>query len=134
MDYAHLAHHYLIDRGISPEGITALKIRWVTYEDAVTLYGYGRLATSPDGVILFPMNPNGSVTSARNFYSTDLARVEHLATINRYQQSKGLAPTDRVPKYLLPKGDLAKGFLYDPYTLLHPASDTPDNSLIYVNP
>jgi phage/plasmid-associated DNA primase len=121
-----LAHGYLIGRGISEATITALRIHWVSRDDAITeRYGYGKLATSQDGLIVFPIELDGNrvISVARNFYSSPESEMQHLATINRYRQSKGLEPVKRVAKYLLPIGDRAKGLLYDPYKLLNPDSD-----------
>jgi hypothetical protein len=103
-----LALKYLTGRGLSEDTIAALKIHWVSRDDAITeRYVYGRQATSPDGLIVFPIEFGGDrvISVARNFYSRPEAETQHLAEINQYRQSKGLEPVKRVPKYLLPTGD-----------------------------
>jgi phage/plasmid-associated DNA primase len=123
-----LAFDYLISRGISETTIADLKIHCVSRDNAVKdLYGYGKLATSPDGVIVFPIEIRSKpiISIARNFYSSPESEAEHLATMNRHRQSKGLEPVKRVPKYILPSGDRAKGKLYDPYRLMNPDTDKP---------
>jgi hypothetical protein len=123
-----LALQYLLKRGLSEATISALGIHWINREAAITeRYGYGKQATSPDGLIVFPIELSGDriISVARNFYSRPEAETQHLAEINQYRQSKGLEPVKRVPKYLLPTGDRAKGKLYDPYRLLAPKTDKP---------
>jgi D5 N terminal like len=123
-----LIQNYLIGRGISESVIKCLDIHWASRDDAVTdRYGYGKLATSPDGVIVFPieMGRKRIISIARNFYNSPESEAEHLVTINRHRQSKGLEPVKRVPKYILPSGDRAKSKLYDPYRLLNPDTDKP---------
>jgi hypothetical protein len=123
-----LAIRYLLGRGLSEEAISALKIQWVSRVEAITeRYGYGRQATSPDGLIVLPIKLGSDriISVARNFYGSAEAETQHLAAINRYRQSKGMEPVKRVPKYLLPTGNRAKGKLYDPYRLLNPNTDKP---------
>lgn len=121
-----LALRYLIGRNLPKNTIAALEIKWVGRDEAVTeRYGYGKQATSPDGLIVFPIEFGGDrvISVARNFYGSPEVENQHLATINQHRQSKGLEPVKRVPKYVLPTGDRAKGRLYDPYKLLNPDSD-----------
>jgi D5 N terminal like len=123
-----LALQYLIGRGLSSETIAALGIHWISRDEAITeRYGYGKQATSPDGLIVFPIELGGDriISIGRNFYDSPESETQHLATINRYRQSKGLQPVKKVGKYILPTGDRAKGRLYDPHKLLNPDSDKP---------
>jgi phage/plasmid-associated DNA primase len=123
-----LALRYLIGRGLSEDMIAALKIHWISRDDAITeRYGYGRQATSPDGLIVFPTELGGDriISVARNFHNSPESETQHLATINRYRQSKGLEPVKKVGKYILPTGDRSKSRLYDPYRLLNPNTDKP---------
>jgi hypothetical protein len=110
---------YLSSRGLAPETCEQLGIRWVSYDDAITdLYGYGKQATSPDGLILFPMDEHISI--ARNFYGSKESEIKHLAAM----QEKDPA-TKKVPKYLQPAGGRALGRLYDPYLVMNPGTDKP---------
>jgi hypothetical protein len=123
-----IASEYLDKRGLDPSTCEQLNIHWVDRETAITdRYGFGKLSTSPDGLIVFPLQAVGDrvVSIARNFYESAESEVKHLEAINKYRLAQGQAAVKKVPKYLLPRGDRASGKLYDPYSLLHPDSDRP---------
>ena len=119
-DKVKLASSSLCQRRIPIDIQQQLHIHWISYEEATAdRYGFGQLATSPDGVIVFPLNRNGDVCAAKNWYDSPEREAEHLAYINRYRLNKGLAPAKKVPKYLLPCGDRAQAYpFYDPFSLL----------------
>lgn len=122
----HTAIEYLLNRGIPESTIQQLKICWLDYQTATSdRYGYGQLATSPDGLIAFPLSfqeENGKlITAARNFYLTDQSEQQHLAIINRYRLANGHLPISKTPKYLIPTGDRTRDLpFYDPFSLLYP--------------
>ncbi len=124
-DNYHSAIGYLLSRGIPESTIQQLRIHYVDYQTAISdRYSYGELATSPDGLIVFFLSfeeADGKViTAARNFYSTQQSRQQHLAIINRYLTVNGRSPTSKTPKYLVPKGDRNKNYpFYDPFAFLH---------------
>lgn len=111
---------YLESRAIPSAMAESLGIRWLG-RDAAIAKGFGKLATSPHGVILFP-SPAGDI--ARNFYPDEAAAAAHLEAINRWRQSRDVAPVTKVPKYIAPSGS-DRYSLYDPYPLLHPGEDLP---------
>ena len=119
-DQVKRASSYLCQRRIPTDIQQRLHIHWVSYEEATAdRYGFGQLATSPDGVIVFPLNRNRDVCAAKNWYNSPECEAEHLAYINRYRLNKGLAPAKKAPKYLLPCGDRAQAHpFYDPFSLL----------------
>ena len=116
---------YLIQRRIPLEIQQRLNIYWVSYEEATSdRYGFGQLATSPDGIIAFPLNREGTVCAAKNWYNTAESQSEHLGYINRYRLNRGLSPENKTPKYLLPHGDRVQDHpFYDPLSLLGGASN-----------
>jgi hypothetical protein len=128
-DVNNLVLHYLIGRGLSEETITDLKINWVSREEAITeRYSYGKLATSPDGLIIFPIEFRGDrvISIARNYYLSNGSEVAHLAEINRIRAERGdISTSKKVPKYLVPTGACTSGKFYDPYNRLHPDTDKP---------
>ena len=112
---------YLDARGISQQMQADLGIKYLTYLEAITPeWGFGKQATSPDGVIAFPVSEG--VAIARNFYISSASQIQHLQAIQQ-RQSQGSDKISKVPKYILPAGDRTKGLVYDPYKRLHPASD-----------
>jgi len=113
---------YLESRGISTLDAQRLGIRWIDHETAVKSYKFGKLATSPEGIIWFPIS--GDRGCARNYYSSDAARAHHLESINKWRQLKGLSPEKHTAKYLLPEG-CNNRTLYDPWSTLYPDSETP---------
>jgi len=120
----HPAIEYLHNRGIPALTIQQLKICWIDYQTAISdRYGYGQLATSPDGLIVFPLSfeeVDGKLTTvSRNFYLTNQSEQYHLALINKFLRSKGYEPAKKPPKYLLPAGDRIQRYpFYDPLKLL----------------
>ncbi|KGF72847.1 hypothetical protein DO97_03715 [Neosynechococcus sphagnicola sy1] len=129
-DLSFKANEYLEGRGISSPTLSALGIHWLSNKDATKdRYGYGKLAISPDGAIVFPLESSKEavtvISIARNYYATAESQIQHLEAINSYRQSQRLQPVKRTPKYLLPYGDRAKGKVYDPYALLNPGCDKP---------
>jgi phage/plasmid-associated DNA primase len=123
-NYSLSAAQYLEARGIPQADQERLGIHWVSHETATSKqYGYGTLAASPDGIIVFHLGGDSSGTAAKNYFATPQSQPDHLAMVNRHRQAHGLSPTQRVPKYLLPVG--AKSCLYDPYLTLNPGTDEP---------
>jgi hypothetical protein len=137
---------YLLDRGITSETIYDLGIHWVSYADATgDRYGFGKGATSQDGVIVFPIEAMQEgqpvISVGRNFYLTSESENQHLAAINANRKNReipvdgdildkikarqGQSPVGKTPKYVLPCGDRATGKTYAPYRLLNPGSDQP---------
>lgn len=92
----HPAVEYLANRGISLENANRLGIHCTDYETAISEhYGYGKLSTSPDGLIVFPFHPRGDgliISAARNLYATDESQQQHLEIINKYLRSRGKEP------------------------------------------
>jgi len=115
------AVRFFESRGISERDAQRLGIRWLSYEESVSR-GFSKVATSPDGLIFFPVE--GSVGVARNFYTDDAAKDRHLKLINQRRKSEGREPAKKTAKYLLPK-DCSSHMLYDPWSALHPGSETP---------
>jgi hypothetical protein len=113
---------YLTGRGLSPENQYALHIRWVSYDEAIAL-NFGREATSPNGLILFP-SAEGTPEISRNWYPNPEVNIpDHLELINQKREKQGLKPATKTAKYLVPVGSSSR--LYDPSLVLHPGSDTP---------
>jgi hypothetical protein len=99
-----IASEYLDKRGLDPSTCELLNIHWVDRETATTdRYGFGKLSTSPDGLIVFPLQKAGDrvVSIARNFYESDESEGKHLNAINEYRLTQGQAAVKKVPKYLL---------------------------------
>ena len=124
-DQVELTADYLCQRRIPAEVQQRLGIHWISYEMATSdRYGFGQLATSPDGVIAFPLSQNGEICAVKNWYDSPEREAEHLGRLNRYRLNKGLSLTQKPPKYLLPCGDRARAHpFYDPFSLMTGASN-----------